>query len=83
MRAEVNDKRCTRLKQNDFYDLRTHLLETAVPFYEQFAEEKAGDAQSEANRAGAYARLASIHGETGQFERSVRWTLKTGRADKI
>jgi tetratricopeptide (TPR) repeat protein len=61
-----------RLKQDDFLNLRTELLETAVPFYERFAKQKPGDAQSEANRAGAYARLASIHGETGQTERAVR-----------
>jgi tetratricopeptide (TPR) repeat protein len=60
-----------RLKQDDFHDLRTELLETAVPFYEQFAKQKPGDAQSQANQASAYARLASIHSETGNHKKSV------------
>ena len=59
-----------RLKQSDFNKLRIELLETAVPFYEQFATQKPNDPQSEANQANAYARLASIHGRTGQQEKS-------------
>ncbi|HEX3600640.1 MAG TPA: protein kinase [Lacipirellulaceae bacterium] len=61
-----------RLKQDDFHKLRTELLETAVPFYERFAAQKPGDAESKANQANAYARLASIHGETGQQKQTVR-----------
>jgi tetratricopeptide (TPR) repeat protein len=62
----------SRLKQDDFHSLRTELLETAVPFYERFAKQKPDDALSLANQAGAYARLASIHGETGQHQRAVK-----------
>jgi tetratricopeptide (TPR) repeat protein len=61
----------SRLKQNDFSALRTQLLETAIPFYEQFAAQKPGDAQRESNRAKAYTRLAIIHSETGQGKKSL------------
>jgi tRNA A-37 threonylcarbamoyl transferase component Bud32/tetratricopeptide (TPR) repeat protein len=54
-----------RLKHDDFHDLRTQLLETAAPFYEQFAKQRLGDDQSQAKRANAYARLAAMHGMIG------------------
>ena len=60
-----------RLKQDDFHKLRTELLETAIPFYERFAEQKPNDARNKENQANAYARLASIHGESGQHQKSV------------
>ena len=50
-----------RLKQGDFNKLRTELLETGTcPSTSVSRKQKPGDAQSEANQANAYARLASI-----------------------
>jgi tetratricopeptide (TPR) repeat protein len=60
-----------RLKQGDFSNLRTELLETAVPFYERFANERPKDPRNKAKQANAYARLASIHVDIGQRKRSA------------
>jgi tetratricopeptide (TPR) repeat protein len=60
-----------RLSQAGFHELRSELLETAEPFYDRLAELKPGDSQGESERAGAYARLATIRSETGQARQAV------------
>jgi tetratricopeptide (TPR) repeat protein/tRNA A-37 threonylcarbamoyl transferase component Bud32 len=60
-----------RLKQFDFHELRVELLESAVPFYEQFANQTPVDAQGDVDRANAYYRLATIHEQTGAQQRSA------------
>jgi tetratricopeptide (TPR) repeat protein len=60
-----------RLKQDDFLKLRAELLKTAIPFYERFAQQRPGDAESAINQANAYSRLASIFGEVGQEKRAA------------
>jgi serine/threonine-protein kinase len=57
-----------RLKEQDFFELRKKLLETAVPFYERFAQLKAGDPQQQAARGRAYHRLAHVRAQTGDQE---------------
>jgi serine/threonine-protein kinase len=57
-----------RLKMQDFFELRKKLLETALPFYEKFAQARAGDPEQEVARGRAYFRLAFVReqmGETG------------------
>jgi tetratricopeptide (TPR) repeat protein len=49
-----------KLKQADFNQLRKELLETALPFFEQFAEQESPDADLRAARGRAYHRLAVI-----------------------
>jgi serine/threonine protein kinase/tetratricopeptide (TPR) repeat protein len=58
------------LKKSDFSGLRKRLLESAIPFYERLVEEHPGDADQEAMRGRALARLAGIHYETGAHERA-------------
>jgi serine/threonine-protein kinase len=60
-----------RLKDQDFFALRKKLLETAVPFYEQLAEAKAGDSKQEAARGRAYQRLAYVREQMGQREAAL------------
>jgi serine/threonine-protein kinase len=55
-----------RLKEQDFLALRKKLLETALPFYEQFARAKAGDSEQQAARGRAYHRLALVRQELGE-----------------
>jgi serine/threonine-protein kinase len=60
-----------RLKAQDFFALRKALLETAVPFYERFAEAKAGDPQQEAARGRAFHRLAAVRRALGANEAAL------------
>jgi serine/threonine-protein kinase len=65
----VTDDR--RLKDQDFIALRKKLLETAVPFYQQLAQAKAGDPDQEAARGRAYGRLAFVRTQTGEREAAL------------
>lgn len=55
----------TDLKKSDFNKLRKKLMETAVPFYEAFVEQKRDDPEQEAARGAAYQRLSALRIETG------------------
>src|SRR5207244_325550 len=54
-----------KLTQADFHQLRKELLETAVPFYQQFGEQESHDPQLRAARGQAYRRLAGLRGQMG------------------
>jgi tetratricopeptide (TPR) repeat protein len=60
-----------RLKEHDFHDLRTELLQAAVPFFEEFVKQKPADPGGRIRQAHAIARLASIRAITGQQRQSV------------
>jgi serine/threonine-protein kinase len=61
----------TRLKRADLHGLRKKLLETAVPFYEEFVQQKADDPKLQADRGRAYWRLALIRAEMGEADRAT------------
>jgi serine/threonine protein kinase/Tfp pilus assembly protein PilF len=52
--------------KHGLHELRKRLLQTAVPFYEKLAQQKPGNAEQEANRARAYARLGSVRSLLGE-----------------
>jgi serine/threonine-protein kinase len=60
-----------RLKRADFHDLRTKLLQTAIPFYEDFLRQLPDDAALSADQARAYYRLAHLLAETGHAEEAM------------
>ena len=60
-----------RLKRADFHDLRTKLLETAVPFYEDFLRQRPDDPALSADQARAHYRLALLRAETGHAEEAL------------
>jgi serine/threonine-protein kinase len=68
-----------QLNEKDFYALRRKLLETAVPFYEQLGQAKAGDPEQQAARARAYARLAFVRYQLGEQE-AARTDYERARA---
>jgi eukaryotic-like serine/threonine-protein kinase len=57
-----------KLKEADFNHLRKELLETALPFYQQFAEQEGQDPQLRASRGQAYRRLAALRSDLGEKE---------------
>ncbi len=57
-----------KLTQADFHQLRKELLETALPFYQQFAEQESQDPELRAARGQAYRRLARLRAEMGDRE---------------
>jgi serine/threonine protein kinase/Flp pilus assembly protein TadD len=57
-----------KLKEADFHDLRRRLLESAVPFYEEFVKQRSDDPKLEAERGEAYAWLADLRRELGDRE---------------
>ena len=54
-----------KLKEKDFFQLRKELLETALPFYQKFVEERSDDPDLEAARGRAYLRLALVRQRDG------------------
>ncbi len=61
-----------RLQQGDFQDLRKELLETALPFYEEFVRQQHADVELEAERARAYDDLAFLRHQTGDWDAALR-----------
>jgi serine/threonine protein kinase/tetratricopeptide (TPR) repeat protein len=55
------------LKKADFNKLRKKLMQTAVPFYEEFVRQHAADPALEAERGSAYGRLAVLHEDLGEL----------------
>jgi tetratricopeptide (TPR) repeat protein len=60
-----------RLKEADFYDLRKQLLSSAMPFFEDFIQTRPGDAAIEVKRGRAFARLAVLRRQVGEYERAA------------
>src|SRR6516162_395785 len=60
-----------KLKEADFNQLRKELLETALPFFEQFAEQESPDPDLRAARGRAYHRLAKIREAMGDRDAAV------------
>jgi tetratricopeptide (TPR) repeat protein len=60
-----------KLKQADFNQLRKELLETALPFFQQFAEQESPDAVVRAARGRAYHRLAVLRQALGDRDPAV------------
>jgi serine/threonine-protein kinase len=71
------DRYCThvaedpRLRQQDLHALRKQLLETAVPFYEDFAHQHGEDPALLADRGRALLRLGRLRGELGEQKRAL------------
>jgi serine/threonine protein kinase/tetratricopeptide (TPR) repeat protein len=59
------------LKEADFHDLRQKLLESALPFYQEFLKQQSDDPELEAERARAYGDLARIREDLGQLEQAL------------
>jgi tetratricopeptide (TPR) repeat protein len=57
--------------KHGLHGLRKRLLETAVPFYRQLAQQKPGDAEQEAARGRAYMRLAEVRSLLGDTEAAL------------
>jgi serine/threonine protein kinase/tetratricopeptide (TPR) repeat protein len=57
--------------KHGLHALRKRLLETAVPFYQQLAQQKPGDAKQEAARGLAYSRLAKVQWLLGETEAAL------------
>jgi serine/threonine protein kinase len=55
-----------KLNEKDFIQLRKDLLETAVPFYQKFAQERNDDPEAEADRGRAYHRLGLVRDTLGE-----------------
>lgn len=60
-----------KLNEQDFFELRKELLETALPFFQKFAQERGGDSESEAARGRAYHRLALVRDAMGEKETAL------------
>jgi serine/threonine-protein kinase len=58
------------LKQANFHQLRHGLLESMVPFYEQFVKQRQHDSELEAERGRALASLAYLRNEMGEKEKA-------------
>jgi serine/threonine protein kinase/tetratricopeptide (TPR) repeat protein len=56
------------LKNADLHQLRKKLLETAVPFYRELADERPDDPEQQAVRGRAYLRLARLRAEMGEIK---------------
>jgi eukaryotic-like serine/threonine-protein kinase len=61
-----------RLRQPDLIGLRRQLLSNMVPFYEQFAQQRADDPRLEAERGMAYGQLARVHHSLGQTDLAIK-----------
>ncbi|MGE3819276.1 MAG: protein kinase [Isosphaeraceae bacterium] len=60
-----------KLNEEDFFELRKELLETAVPFYTSIAERHSDDPKLQAARGHAYHRLAVIRDALGEKEAAL------------
>lgn len=55
-----------RLKEADFHGLRKQLLETAVPFYEQFVAKQGNDPTLKSDQARVFEKLSRVYQLLGQ-----------------
>jgi serine/threonine protein kinase/tetratricopeptide (TPR) repeat protein len=68
------------LKSADFQNLRKELLETAIPFYQDFVRQSRDDPELESERGRAYQDLSSLRRELGDQERAL---TELAEAEKI
>jgi serine/threonine-protein kinase len=61
-----------KFRENDLHGLRKELLQTAVPFYDDFVKQNDSDPALQADRGRAYERLAFLRAELGETERALR-----------
>lgn len=61
-----------RLKQADFHDLRRDLLQTTLPFHEEFVQEQTDDPDLRAEQAAAHGDLARLRFEMGDLVAAKR-----------
>jgi serine/threonine protein kinase/tetratricopeptide (TPR) repeat protein len=66
--TKVADNRL--LKEADFHELRRALLESAIPFYEEFVKQKSDDPELEAERGRAYGDLAELRDDLGEVDKA-------------
>ena len=59
------------LKEADFQELRRNLLESAIPFYQEFLEQKKDDPELEVERGRAYGDLALVREELGELDQAL------------
>jgi serine/threonine protein kinase/tetratricopeptide (TPR) repeat protein len=59
-----------RLKEADLHGMRKELLESALPFYEKFAQQEGDDPERAAERGRAYYRLAQVRDLVGETEKA-------------
>jgi hypothetical protein len=59
-----------RLKETDLHAMRKELLESALPFYEQFAQQEGDDPEQLAERGRAYYRLGQVRDLLGEGEKA-------------
>src|SRR5579883_415636 len=60
-----------RLKETDLHAMRKELLESALPYYEKFAQQEGDDAEGEAERGRTYYRLAQVRFLLGEEEKAL------------
>jgi tetratricopeptide (TPR) repeat protein len=60
-----------RLKETDLHAMRKELLESALPYYEKFAQQEGDDAEGEAERGRTYYRLAQVRFLLGEREKAL------------
>jgi tetratricopeptide (TPR) repeat protein len=60
-----------KLKEANFHQLRKELLETALPFYQQFVQQESQDPDLRSHRGEAYRRLAELRQELGDRETAL------------
>ena len=59
------------LKEADFHELRRSLLESAIPFYEEFVAQKHDDAELESERGRALGDLAIVREDLGDLDQAL------------
>jgi hypothetical protein len=59
-----------RLQEADLHGMRKELLESALPFYEKFAQQEGDDPEGAAERGRAYYRLAQVRDLMGETEKA-------------
>jgi serine/threonine protein kinase/tetratricopeptide (TPR) repeat protein len=59
------------LQQADFTELRRNLLESALPFFQEFVEQRRDDAELEAERGRAYGELALLREDLGELDQAL------------
>ena len=61
----------SRLKGEEFREMRRDLLESALPFYEAMVASESGDVQVRINRRVALERIGTIYDDIGELEKSI------------
>jgi tetratricopeptide (TPR) repeat protein len=64
------------LKSANFQNLRTDLLETALPYYEDFVQQSQSDSRLEAERGGVYQEIGALRRELGDLSLALEELAK-------